>query len=161
MSKKLLATAVVLTALTLAACGGGGSKKAATTTTLAPTTTVPATTTTAGSAQKLTITPSTGLRDGQTVSITGTGYKPNEQLGVAECADKGDQTGANDCDLGNIKVTNADASGKVNGFQYTVHKGPFGGNHIVCGQPTPCLVSLAEAGVASPHEVATMQLAFA
>ena len=160
MSKKLLATAVVLIALTLAACGGG-SKKAATTTTVAPTTTVPATTTTAGSAQKVTITPATGLHDAQTVSVSGTGYKPNEQLGVVECADKGDQTGAGDCDLGNIKVTNASASGTVTGFQFTVHKGPFGGNHIVCGSPTPCLVSLAEAGVAAPHEVATMQLAFA
>ena len=160
MSKKLLVTAVVLVAGTLAACGGGGTKKASTTTTLATTTTVPATTTTAGSAQKITVTPATGLHDGQTVHITGTGYKPNEQLGVAECADKGDQTGANDCNLGGIKVTNADASGYVT-YDFTVAKGPFGGNHIVCGQPTPCLVSVAEAGVASPHEVASMDLAFA
>jgi curli biogenesis system outer membrane secretion channel CsgG len=91
---------IVLAGLVLAACSS--SKSSSTATTVAPAAT---TTSAAGPSQNITITPSTGLHDGQTVRIVGTGYtKSGEQLQVTECADKGQATGAGDCDLRNIKA---------------------------------------------------------
>src|SRR5215472_937351 len=88
--------------LLVSACGSSSSKSAsttaapateATTTTVAATTTSAATATTAP-AQTVTITPSTGLHDGQMVHIVGKGYTAGKQYGVTECADKGNNTGA-------------------------------------------------------------------
>jgi hypothetical protein len=99
------------------------------------------------------------LTNNQVVSITGTGYPANESLGITECANKGAQTGAGDCNLGGIKVTTATAAGTVSAH-YTVELGPFGANHIVCTSAPGCLVSVAQAGVASPNAVATELIHF-
>ncbi len=40
------------------------------------------------------ITPTDNLTDGQAVTVAGSGYKPGLSLGINECADKADQTGA-------------------------------------------------------------------
>ena len=67
----------------------GGSKSSDTTTTKPKSTS----TTTKAPAQTVTITPSTGLTDGQTVTVVGKGYTPGAQnIGANECADKGDRT---------------------------------------------------------------------
>ena len=101
-------------AIAVAACS---SNKASTTTTAASSastttssTVAPTTSTTAG--QTITITPDTGLTNNESVQITGTGYQPSEELGVTECANKGDQTGAGDCNLGAITIIHADALGQ-------------------------------------------------
>jgi hypothetical protein len=98
------------------------------------------------------------LTDGQTVTIKGTGY-PAEQLGITECADKGNQTTANDCNLGGIGVTTATASGTVSAT-FKVALGPFGGNHIVCTQSPGCIVSVSQAGSANPNAVGTAKITF-
>ena len=147
--------AVGIAALVLAACGSSSSKSSDTTTTKPKSTT----TTTKAPAQTVTITPSTGLTDGQTVTVVGKGYKPGAQnIGANECADKGDQTGAGDCDLGGTKTAVPDASGTVT-FQFVVKKGPFGANAIVCTGAIKCLVSVSEL-TASPTQVATGEITF-
>ena len=140
----------------LAGCGGGGSKKASSTTvtTAATTTTSPA-----APAQTVTITPSTGLTDGQMVQIVGKGYVSGKQYGITECANKGPATGAGDCNLRGIKVATADATGTVTAA-YPVAKGPFGSNNIVCSAQQGCIVSVANAGSANPTEVATAMISF-
>jgi neocarzinostatin family protein len=146
----------------VSACGSSSSKSASTTAapaTEATTTTSQATTTTAP-AQTVTITPSTGLKDGQAVHIVGKGYTAGKQYGVTECADKGNNTGAGDCNLRGIKVATADATGTVT-IDYPVAKGPFGSNNIVCSASQACLVSVATAGSANPSEVATANISFA
>jgi hypothetical protein len=105
------------------------------------------------------ITPSTGLTNDQTVSITGSDYPANEQLGITECANKGAQTGAGDCDLSTIKVTKASATGTVSA-SYSVALGPFGQNNIVCTQKPGCILSVAQAGSADPNAVATATITF-
>ena len=161
-----LATCAAFTALIplgLAACGS--SSKSSTATTAAPATTAAATTATSGStsstapAQTVTITPSTGLTDGQVVHIVGKGYTPGKQMGVTECADKGNATGAGDCNLRGIKVATPDSSGTVT-IDYPVVKGPFGSNSVVCSASLKCLVSVATAGSANPDEVATANISF-
>jgi hypothetical protein len=179
MRKSLTAVGcVALVALTLGACSS--SKKSSSTattaaaaattaapTTAAPTTAAPATTaapetttTAAASAQNVTITPATGLTDGQTVHIVGTGYVAGKTYSAVECADKGNATGAGDCNLHVIKVGTADGSGNVT-IDFPAAKGPFGSNNIVCSAAQKCLISVANAGSANPTEVATMNITFA
>jgi len=92
------------------------------------------------------------------VTITGSGF-PVEQLGITECANKENQTGAGDCNLGGIKITTASASGTVSAT-FPVVLGPFGANHIVCTSAPGCIVSLAQAGVANPNAVGTEVIKF-
>jgi ABC-type Fe3+-hydroxamate transport system substrate-binding protein len=159
MTRQRLIPVVVLAAATLAlaACGSsGGSKSSDTTTTKAKSTS----TTTKAPAQTVTVTPNENLTNGQVVTVVGKGYKPGAtNIGANECADKGDQTGAGDCDLGGTKTAVPDASGTVT-IQFTVNKGPFGANQIVCGASQKCLVSVSEL-IESPTQVATAELNFA
>jgi hypothetical protein len=157
MKKQLRPTLIVgIVALMLAACGSSGGSTAAPPTTTKPKVT---TTTTEAPAQTVTITPSTGLTDGQTVTVVGKGYTPGAQnIGANECADKGDQTGAGDCDLGGTKTAIPDASGTVT-FQFVAKKGPFGANQIICTGATKCLISVSEL-TASPTQVATGEITF-
>ena len=107
----------------------------------------------------ISITPSTGLSNDQVVSITGTGYPANESVAITECANKGAETGAGDCNLGGPKVVTATAAGTVSSH-YQVLLGPFGTNMIVCTKSPGCLVSVAQAGVANPNAVATELIHF-
>ncbi len=162
MKRKLqVAGAVLGMAVALAACSTSSSSGTTTTTQAAGTTTTTAapTTTTTKPAQSITITPNTGLTNNQVVTITGTGYPANESLGITECANKGAQTGAGDCNLGGIKITTATAAGTVSAH-YPVVLGPFGANHIVCTSAPGCLVSVAQAGSANPNAVATELIHF-
>jgi len=108
----------------------------------------------------MTVTPHSGLKASQTVSVVGTGFVAGKQYGVTECADKGAATGAGDCNLRGIKVGVANATGTVT-VQFTAVKGPFGSNKIVCSSSQPCLISVANAGSASPTEVASENITFA
>jgi neocarzinostatin family protein len=92
--------------------------------------------------------PTSNLSDGQQVTVAGAGYKPNLTLGINECADKGDQTQAGDCDLAATIVVKSDAKGVVKPTKFAAKKGPFGGNNIVCTDtatvPNGCLINLGE-----------------
>lgn len=164
MKRKLQVAGMMLTVVVaLAACSSNKASTTTTTTsapsaTTTPTTSAPTTTTTKP-AQEITITPSTGLTNNQVVSIKGTGYPANEALGITECANKGAQTGAGDCNLGGIGTTKASASGTVSAT-FKVVLGPFGQNQIVCTKSPGCLVSVAQEGVADPNAVATELIHF-
>ncbi len=155
MNKRLRPILVLgVVSLVLAACGSSSGSKSSDTTKPKSTST-----TTKAPAQTVTITPSTGLTNGQTVTVVGKGYTPGAQnIGANECADKGDQTGAGDCDLGGTKTAIPDSSGTVT-IQFVVNKGPFGANNIVCEGATKCLVSVSEL-TASPTQVATAEITF-
>ena len=73
---------------------------------------VVASATPASAAVTVTVDPSTGLADGQAVTITGTGFSPNASVGAAECsAAVGQSRSTNDCDLTNAPIVQADSSG--------------------------------------------------
>jgi hypothetical protein len=108
----------------------------------------------------MTITPDTGLKNGQTVKVVGKGFTAGGSYGVTECADKGAATGAGDCNLRGIKVGTADATGTVT-VNFPVAKGPFGSNNIVCTKAPGCIVSVANAGTAAPTEVTAAPIKFA
>jgi hypothetical protein len=92
--------------------------------------------------QKVTITPAAGLHDGQVVRIVATGYTPGVGYGSLECADKGFSTAAADCNLHQFRIVTADSTGTVT-LDYTVAKGPFGANKIVCSTKEPCDIGVA------------------
>lgn len=154
-----------IAALTLAACGGssvivrlgppGSTLHAPAGVPTNPVTgsasTSPSMTPSAPRNPTITVAPSTGLADGQQVHVVGTGFSPGESLQAIECADKGDKTGPGDCDLASARSTQADATGTVS-IELTVHRGPFGINRIVCGQPLGCLVSVTQASLAPTEE---------
>ncbi len=149
MNRLVTRGACVLAAgLLIAGCGGssggGGSTSLKTLPKdVSPTTAVDmATTTTTEPKQKLTLTPNTGLSEGQTVQVNAKGFKPNAKgLLVIECADKPD-SGAGDCNFGHPSV-DADASGNVS-TTFAVTKGPVGSNKNMCNATQKCVVAVSE-----------------
>jgi Neocarzinostatin family len=162
MKRRLqVAGLLLLFAVSLAACGSSNSGTSTTTTTApAATTTTTAAPTTTTTGQHISISPNSGLTNGQVVQITGTGYPPNEQLGVTECSNAGAQTTAGDCNLGAIKVTTSTAAGTVS-YKYQVALGPFGQDNIVCTKSPYCILSVSQAGSANPNAEATGNISFA
>jgi hypothetical protein len=105
------------------------------------------------------VTPDNGLRSPQTVLVKARGFSPNEVLVVNECAAKGQKTGPGDCNLSAMQTVTSDASGRVV-VQFSVVRGPFGSNHVVCGPAQACLVSVSQASY-SPTQQASTRIYFA
>jgi hypothetical protein len=93
-------------------------------------------------APTLTISATTGLTDGQTVTISGAGFAPNlKGLAIGQCVEG--YTGPGDCNLaGGAKFRDADASGNVASFTVVVKK-VFGAHDctkvqcVIAGAPLP------------------------
>lgn len=133
--------------LLLAACGSD-SKSSDTTTTKAKetTTTAKESTTTAAKGPTGTAAPNTGLTDGQTITVSVSGFKPNTQnVGVNECAaDTPDaDVGEGDCWLSGIALITIDAEGKGS-TQFTVSQKPDTANPHECTGTTRCFLSIGE-----------------
>ncbi len=116
--------------------------------------TTPASSASASGKQQATVTPATGLKSTQTVLVQASGFSPGTALVVTECADKGTATGPGDCDLTGMQNITADSGGRVK-VQFTVRKGPFGTNNIVCGPSQQCLVSVTQATLNPSQEADT------
>ena len=153
---RLMAIVVAVCAVGLSACGSSKSSTPTTTpTTAAADTSAPAATDTSAPASTgasdsaaaggpaMTLDPAGPYSPGQTVTVSATGFKPNDQVGINECADKGNATGAGDCDLAKIVLITADANG-AGSSKYVVHVGPFGQNQVKCSATQKCLLSVSE-----------------
>ncbi|MGO9196232.1 MAG: neocarzinostatin apoprotein domain-containing protein [Acidimicrobiales bacterium] len=147
------ATALTL-AILLAACGGGGSATSSSTTT--PASSSPSSTKASG--PQLTATPASGLKSPETLKLSATGFTPDEALVVTECANKGTKTEAGDCNLTGLKNVTSDSAGHVD-VDFSVTRGPFGSNKIVCSTPTACLVTVTQA-TPNPTQDATAIISF-
>jgi hypothetical protein len=94
----------------------------------------------------VTVTPHTGLDSVQTVTVEGFHFKPNTLLAVAECHDRGLDTGLPDCNISNVITyapgakVRSDANGHVGPVQITVRK-TF--KAVDCGT-MKCLVAISE-----------------
>jgi hypothetical protein len=93
-------------------------------------------------APTLTISATTGLSDGQTVTISGAGFAANlKGIAIGQCVEG--YTGPGDCNLaGGAKFRDADASGNVASFTVVVKK-VFGAHDctkvqcVIAGAPLP------------------------
>ena len=110
--------------------------------------------------QAITITPSTGLTDGQVVHVVATGFSPGVQYTALECADNGGVPAAGDCDVNGVKLATADAQGTVT-LDYTARKGPFGTNNIVCGPMQKCAIGVAGFAPDNTAQAALEDITFA
>ena len=95
--------------------------------------------------------PATGLKSSQLVRVQASGFAAGESLVVTECASKGTATGPGGCNLNAMQGVTADASGRVQ-VDFTVTKGPFGANNIVCGPAQACLISVTQAAPSPTRE---------
>jgi hypothetical protein len=159
-----LAVAAALSVVT--ACGGGSDKvvrppdsPTATTATSPPATATP--TATASRVPRhpvAAVRPATGLVEGQSVAVTGSGFSPGIGLVVVQCLDRGTATGSADCNLSGLVSVQSDAAGKV-ATSLKVSKGPFGNPPVLCSRTQRCLVSITEATL-SPTEEADAAISF-
>ncbi len=168
MKIRVLASCLVIAGAAAAAgCSSGSGPVTRTGPPVTPssaTATAPATTpatspsASGGTTQRVTVTPATGLAATQKVLVQASGFSPAQALVVTQCAAKGTATGPADCDLTGMQNVAADANGRVK-LQFTVHKGPFGANKIVCGPAQACLISVTQATF-SPTEEADAPISF-
>jgi hypothetical protein len=114
--------------------------------------------TTAVATPQFTVAPATQLRDGQTVRIEGSGFRPGAEILVYECGQRSDATGSG-CNLPGLVRVDAAADGSVRS-DFTVKAGPFGKDGVVCAAvgSEPCLLSVGEASPDAPHP--TVRLSF-
>lgn len=157
-SMYLRAALLVALGLLLAACSSGTSSPTTSSTPSSTTTSSSGPTTTAAGGQHLTVTPASGLTSHETVTLSATGFSPNESLGVTECANKGKKTEPGDCDLSALKSVTSNGSGDVH-TSFAVTKGPFGSDHIVCSTPKACIVTVTQE-TPKPTQDATAVISF-
>lgn len=158
----VLAVAVVGAAVGIEVTVGGGSvPSSATTSTTAPTSGGQGSGGGGGaSGPTMSVDPASGLTDGQTVHVTGSGFPPGADLVVVECADRGDQTSAQDCAIADTTSVTAGPQGKVSTTK-TVTTGPFGSADRVCDAQHRCQLSVSQPSASSGAARATAALAFA
>jgi Neocarzinostatin family len=113
----------------------------------------------------ITVKPSSGLTDGEEVTVSGKYHPKNADLGITQCADKGDETAAGDCNLGGIVVAKSNKKGVVKPTKVKVALGPFGENNIVCTDPATapdgCLLSLGPLAEGGQHPSKAIKFAAA
>ena len=166
-SRLLVSVLSVAACIALAGCGSSGSVVRAPSSSVAPSPTPsssspvpPSSSTSAGPRHPtVVVTPSSGLKSGQAVTVTGSGFSPAESLQVVQCAAKQASTGPGDCNLTGMLPATSDASGRVSA-RLTVVRGPFGANKIVCGAVQACLISVTQASL-KPTEEADAPISFA
>lgn len=88
----------------------------------------------ASAASKLTLSKSTGLVDGDRITVNGTGFTPNlTQIAIGQCI--ADVKGPADCNLaGGATFVNADASGKIPAvsLKLSIKFGTFDCSKVAC-----------------------------
>ncbi len=89
----------------------------------------------------ITVTPSTDLLDGQTVTIEGSDFDPNSSYGVVQCVEPPSVTGSN-CDLSNLGSANTDNFGSFI-TTLTVSRLLYVGDTVVdCADPGACVLGV-------------------
>jgi hypothetical protein len=140
---------VVCTAV-LAACGGDDddSSDAGSTTPSTATPTLPSTTTTTSppSPYKATVTPTSGLTDGQDITVTVSDFTAGLTLGINECAEKeGDpEVGAEDCALDHLATLKVGPDGTGTGTSKVYSTDVGSAKHDCTSPDTRCFISVGE-----------------
>lgn len=120
--------------------------------------TLPVPTVTRGNRQA-TVTPSSGLTDGQTVSVAWQGLTPGQNVNVLECA-KNPPTAAGDCDLQSGKLLQPDPTG-AGSLSLVVHTGAIGSGGGICDATHPgCVIAVNQGGSLDPAATVVVTIAF-
>jgi len=92
-------------------------------------------------APTLSVVPSANLADGQAVTVTGTGFTPNDAVGMVEC--EAGATGPSDCDLSTLDETGTDDTGSFSVTYFVTRDISVGTTEIDCAL-SPCLLGAAD-----------------
>lgn len=114
----------------------------------------------ASAAASITVTPSSGLSDGQTVTVKGTGFAPNTQVLVLECpANATGSNGGSVCDVNDGKIGNnsSDASGN---FTTTLTVKVKPSSSVDCTKQA-CVIQAHEGFNPNSGQTATAPISFA
>jgi hypothetical protein len=111
----------------------------------------------AGAAALVSVTPNTALVDGQSVSVSASGYTANAGLAVIECT--AGATSQNDCDLSTLLFATADGSGNLS-TSYGVFREIFPASNPAGLDCAPSNCVLVVANIADQTEAASAPLAF-
>ncbi len=105
-----------------------------------------------------TVTPSSGLANGQAVTVSWKGYAPGVSINVLECS-KSPPTQATDCDLTNAALLHADPNG-TGTLSFTVTTGAVGSG--ICDATHPgCVVVVNQGGSLQLSATAITPISFA
>jgi pimeloyl-ACP methyl ester carboxylesterase len=124
-----------------------------------PNVTLPTPTTVARSLHAAVV-PSTGLADGQTVTVAWEGFAPGVVINIVECGGTHQTGSATDCDLqaGRLLQPDPDGFGSV---PLRVHTGAVGSAGGTCQPgPPPCLVVVNQGGSADPSARVVIPISF-
>ncbi len=109
--------------------------------------------------RQATVTPSSGLADGETVSVAWQGLTPGQNVNVLECA-KNPPTAAGDCDLQSGKLLQPDPTG-AGSLSLVVHTGAIGSGGGICDATHPgCVIAVNQGGSLDPAATVVVTIAF-
>ena len=107
-----------------------------------------------------TVSPATGLADGQTVTVSWEGFAPGVSVNVLQCAHN-PPTAAGDCDLKTGAILHPDPTGSGS-LGLTVHTGAVGSGGGTCGAShAGCVIAVNQGGSLDPSSTVTVGISFA
>ena len=136
-SRPLVSLFVVGTAVAALAFVGSSSGAATGAATTTPTTAPPA-------LPVVNVSPTTGLVDLQTVTVTGHGFSPNVQIGTVEC--RPGALAEPDCDLGTLVYASSSKTGTMTLSRYVRRIITVGGKQVDCAAAKGCILGAGNVG---------------
>jgi hypothetical protein len=94
------------------------------------------------------VSPSSGLKDGQTVTVTGSGWPANDTINMVECSVP--LTAVSSCDLGTLVRITSSATGTFS-TPFRVHTGVVGDGS--CDPGKSCLIAIGNTDNSSAAQV--------
>ena len=98
-----------------------------------------------------------GLRDGQTVTVTWSGFLPGKTINIVQCAGDG-RGGSATCDISGGRILQPDPTGEGT-MDIVVHTGDVGPG--VCDAANPCTLVVNDAGLQDEHALIRFPITFA
>lgn len=109
--------------------------------------------------RRASVSPSTGLTDGQMVTVQWNGFAPGQSVNILECA-KNPPTQASDCDLQSARLLQPDPVG-TGSLTLVVHTGTIGMGGGVCDAAHPgCVIAVNEGGSLDPVATVAITISF-
>jgi dienelactone hydrolase len=106
-----------------------------------------------------TVTPDSALHDGQTVTVSWSGYAPGQSVNALECSHN-PPTAAGQCDLTSGVLLHPDPTGSAT-VSLVVHTGVIGTGGGICDATHPCVIAVNQGGSLAASATATVEVTFA
>jgi dienelactone hydrolase len=106
-----------------------------------------------------TVTPTSGLSDGQAVTVSWSGYAPGQSVNVLECSHN-PPSAAGDCDLTGAVLLHPDPTGSGT-VSLVVHTGAVGSSGGTCDATHSCVIAVNQGGSTDAASTVTVGVTFA